>query len=215
MGEPSAAAPGAGRSADADRLVELDCLLFRAQRREPQHQRGLARREPRAARVQLLSYRRGIPIRARRIHDRRCQTVSAGIGYRRSGAPRGSRSAYGPRRSRYRSAPGCIENHPEWLLHNAAGELIHIGYVTDKNDPLVRAGRDQPRRPGYLRQTYRHFRDWGVRFIKMDFMDDTAVEGAYFRPNTTALEAQRIGLKIIRSAVGDERRARQGRQSRC
>jgi hypothetical protein len=37
----------------------------------------------------------------------------------------------------------------------------------------------------------------------MDFMDDTAVEGAYYRPNTTALEAQRIGLKIIREAVGD------------
>jgi alpha-galactosidase len=32
----------------------------------------------------------------------------------------------------------------------------------------------------------------------MDFMDDTAVEGSYFRPNTTALEAQTNRLKIIR-----------------
>jgi hypothetical protein len=38
----------------------------------------------------------------------------------------------------------------------------------------------------------------------MDFMDDSAVEGAYYKPNTTALEAQRIGLKIIRSAVGED-----------
>ena len=45
--------------------------------------------------------------------------------------------------------------------------------------------------------------EWGVRFIKMDFMDDTAVEGAYYRPNTTAMEAQRIGLKIIRETVGE------------
>jgi alpha-galactosidase len=37
----------------------------------------------------------------------------------------------------------------------------------------------------------------------MDFMDDTAIEGAYHRPNTTALEAQRIGLAIIRAAVGE------------
>jgi alpha-galactosidase len=37
----------------------------------------------------------------------------------------------------------------------------------------------------------------------MDFMDDTAIEGAYSRPNTTAMEAQRIGLQIIRGAVGD------------
>jgi hypothetical protein len=34
-------------------------------------------------------------------------------------------------------------------------------------------------------------------------MDDTAIEGSYFRPNTTAMEAQRIGLQIIRRAVGD------------
>ena len=95
------------------------------------------------------------------------------------------------------------QNHKEWLLHNAAGELIHIGYVTDKQDPLYVLDTTNPGAQEYLRQTYSTLRDWGVRFIKMDFMDDTAVEGAYFRPNTTALEAQRIGLKIIRSAVGE------------
>jgi hypothetical protein len=35
-------------------------------------------------------------------------------------------------------------------------------------------------------------------------MDNTAIEGYYFRPNTTALEAQRIGLQLIREAVGDD-----------
>ena len=56
----------------------------------------------------------------------------------------------------------------------------------------------------YLRRTYRTLvREWGVRYIKLDFMDNTAVEGYYYRPNTTALEAQRIGLEIIRRTVGD------------
>ncbi|HMD75207.1 MAG TPA: alpha-galactosidase [Steroidobacteraceae bacterium] len=96
-----------------------------------------------------------------------------------------------------------FQNHPDWLLHNAAGELIHIGYVTEKNDPLYVLDATNPGAQDYLRRTYRSLRDWGVRFIKMDFMDDTAVEGSYFRANTTALEAQRIGLKIIREAVGD------------
>jgi len=41
----------------------------------------------------------------------------------------------------------------------------------------------------------------GVRYIKLDFMDNTAIEAYYHRPNTTALEAQRIGLEIIRQAV--------------
>ncbi|MFZ0968739.1 MAG: PKD domain-containing protein, partial [Candidatus Acidiferrales bacterium] len=57
----------------------------------------------------------------------------------------------------------------------------------------------------YLRQTYRTLvRDWGVRYIKLDFMDTTAIEGFYYRPHTTALEAQRIGLELIRKVVGDD-----------
>jgi alpha-galactosidase len=35
-------------------------------------------------------------------------------------------------------------------------------------------------------------------------MDDSAIEGYYYKPHTTALEAQRIGLQIIRSTVGDD-----------
>ncbi len=97
-----------------------------------------------------------------------------------------------------------FQNHQEWLLHNAAGQLIHIGYVTEKQDPLYVLDTTNPGAQNYLRQTYSTLYNWGVRFIKMDFMDDTAVEGSYYRPNTTALEAQRIGLKIIRSAVGDD-----------
>jgi hypothetical protein len=96
------------------------------------------------------------------------------------------------------------QQHPEWLLHNAQGGLIHIGYVTDKQDALYVLDTTNPGAQQYLRQTYRTLHDWGVRFIKMDFMDDTAVEGAYSRPNTTALEAQRIGLGIIREAVGED-----------
>lgn len=97
-----------------------------------------------------------------------------------------------------------FQNHKDWLLHNAAGELIHIGYVTEHNDPLYVLDTTNPGAQSYLRQTYSTLYNWGVRFIKMDFMDDTAVEGSYYRPNTTALEAQRIGLKIIRSAVGED-----------
>jgi hypothetical protein len=56
-----------------------------------------------------------------------------------------------------------------------------------------------------MRDTYRKLvREWGVRFIKLDFMDTSAIEGYHYRPNTTALEAQRIGLQVIRDAVGDE-----------
>jgi alpha-galactosidase len=96
------------------------------------------------------------------------------------------------------------QDHKDWLLHNAAGQLIHIGYVTDHNDSLYVLDTTNPGAQEYLRKTYQSLRNWSVRFIKLDFMDDTAVEGAYFRPNTTALEAQRIGLEIIRRTMGDD-----------
>jgi hypothetical protein len=96
------------------------------------------------------------------------------------------------------------QNHKDWLVHNAAGAPLHIGYVTDGQEPLYVLDTTHPGAQEYLRQTYTTLREMGVRFIKMDFMDDTAVEGIYFRPNTTALEAQRIGLQIIRAAVGEQ-----------
>jgi hypothetical protein len=97
------------------------------------------------------------------------------------------------------------ENHKDWLVHNAQGEPIHIGFVgRGKSDPLFVLDTTNSGAQAYLRRTYRTLtRDWGVRLIKMDFMDDSAVEGVHYRPNTTALEAQRIGLQIIREAVGE------------
>ena len=97
------------------------------------------------------------------------------------------------------------QNHPDWLVHNAKGEPIHIGWVTHHNDPLYVLDSTNPGAQEYLRKTYQTLaREWGIRYIKMDFMDDTAIEGKYYRPNTSALEAQRIGLGIIRQAVGND-----------
>jgi alpha-galactosidase len=97
-----------------------------------------------------------------------------------------------------------FEHHKDWLLHNDAGDLIHIGWALDHKDPLYVLDTTNPGAQAYLKETYTKLHDWGVRFIKMDFMDDTAVEGAYFKPNTTALQAQRMGLGIIRDAMGED-----------
>ena len=96
-------------------------------------------------------------------------------------------------------------HHPEWLVHNAGGTPIHLGKVENNKDQLYALDTTHPEAQAYLRATYRTLtRDWGIRYIKLDFMEDSAVEGMYSRPNTTALEAQRIGLQTLREAVGDE-----------
>jgi hypothetical protein len=98
------------------------------------------------------------------------------------------------------------ENHKDWLVRNAKGDPIPI--TTDEEIPTERVFVLDTTHPGaqeFLRQTYRTLvREWGVKYIKLDFMDNTAIEGYYFRPHTTALEAQRIGLQVIREAVGDD-----------
>lgn len=95
------------------------------------------------------------------------------------------------------------EHHKDWLVHNARGKPLQI--YQHGIEPLYVLDTTHPGAQTYLRETYRTLvRDWGVRYIKLDFMDDSAVEGFYYRPNTTALEAQRRGLEIIRETVGDD-----------
>lgn len=98
------------------------------------------------------------------------------------------------------------EHHKDWLVHNAHGDPISIGDAEEvKGERLFVLDVTHPDAQEYLRQTYRTLvREWGVRYIKLDFMDNTAIEAYYHRPNTTALEAQRIGLELIRNAVGED-----------
>jgi hypothetical protein len=103
------------------------------------------------------------------------------------------------------------QNHKDWLVRNKGGEPVHAGRAAEDRetkkplDLLFVLDATNPGAQEYLRQTYTTLaKDWGIRYIKLDFMEDSAVEGVYYRPHTTALEAQRIGLQVIRDAVGDD-----------
>lgn len=97
------------------------------------------------------------------------------------------------------------EKHPDWLVKNAKGQPIHAGTVAREKDSLFMLDTTNPGAQDYLRKTYSTLaKEWGIRYIKMDFMDDSAIEGFFYKPDTTAMEAQRIGLGIIRDTVGDD-----------
>jgi alpha-galactosidase len=96
------------------------------------------------------------------------------------------------------------QNHPDWLVHNAKGDPIYIGSIGNSGERLFALDCTNPGAQKYLRQTYSTMtKEWGIRYIKLDFMDTSAIEGQYYRPNTSAMEAQRTGLGIIRDAVGN------------
>jgi alpha-galactosidase len=98
------------------------------------------------------------------------------------------------------------EHHKDWLVHNAKGKPIRIGFVgRGSTDPLYALDTTHPGAQEYLRQAYRKLvREWGVRYFKLDFMDTTAIEGYRYKANTTVMQAQRLGLSIIREAVGED-----------
>jgi hypothetical protein len=98
------------------------------------------------------------------------------------------------------------EHHRDWLVHNARGQPIRImrKKKAQEGQDIFVLDTTHPGAQQYLRSTYRRLKEWGIRHFKFDFMDDTAIEGYYHRPDTTALEAQRLGLEIIREAVGDD-----------
>jgi hypothetical protein len=98
-----------------------------------------------------------------------------------------------------------FQHHPEWLVHNAKGAPIHLGIVAEGKDQLYALDTTHPGAQAYLRKTYSTLaNEWNIRYIKLDFMEDSAVEGFYYVPNTTALEAQRVGIRTIREAVGEK-----------
>lgn len=97
------------------------------------------------------------------------------------------------------------KKHPEWLVKSGRGIPIKLGFVNGDKDRIYVLDPTHPGAQAYLRSTYTSLvKDWGIRYIKLDFMDDAAIEGFYHRPNTTAMEAQRIGLAVIREAVGED-----------
>lgn len=98
-----------------------------------------------------------------------------------------------------------FEHHKDWLVHTADGKPILVGHDENGNgDPLYALDTTNPGAQDYMRQTYTTLaRSWGARNIKLDFMDSGAIEGYRYKPNATGLEALRVGLEVIRRAVGD------------
>lgn len=97
------------------------------------------------------------------------------------------------------------EHHKDWLVRNAQDQPLQIGGFRAGQDGTYILDTTNPAAQKHLRETYQTIaHQWGARYIKLDFMETTAAEGRYYRPDTTALEAECIGLKIIREAVGSD-----------
>lgn len=97
--------------------------------------------------------------------------------------------------------------HPDWLLRDRAGRVVPAVYNPRWSLVSTAAALD-PTHPGVQEWIARVcatlVREWGFRFLKLDFLYAAALPGARHDPRTTGAEALRAGLETIRRAVGDE-----------
>ena len=101
-----------------------------------------------------------------------------------------------------RSDSRLAREHPDWLLRHPWGVPVvdrkHWGgdvYCLDTTHPAVLA---------WLEQTFaRICREWGYRYIKIDFIYAAALPGVRHDPAATRVQAYRRGVEAIRRGAGD------------
>jgi alpha-galactosidase len=95
--------------------------------------------------------------------------------------------------------------HPEWLLRNRFGRAVNAGYIwgafTRALDLTV------PEALEYAVETVQiAARQWGYRFLKLDFLYAAALAGRRRDPFKTRAQVLRMGLEALREAAGPETR---------
>lgn len=91
-----------------------------------------------------------------------------------------------------------FHEHPEYLVQNNKGEPQRIG-MTGDNYAL---DTTHPGAAAYLRQVIaRLSRDWGFRYIKLDYVISVLLPGQRHQANTSTLQALRAGFQAIRAGA--------------
>lgn len=96
-----------------------------------------------------------------------------------------------------------VQQHPEWLAHDAAGNLqttasTRATYILDITHPGAQR---------WLRQVFEKIAQvWGYDFIKIDFVEWTLLAiQRYYDSTVSRAQAYRLGFEIMRAAIGPHR----------
>ncbi len=94
-------------------------------------------------------------------------------------------------------------DHPDALLRDARGRILHGGFLINRwikgLDPTHPAVED------FVRETIATIvHDWGIRYLKLDFLYCGALPGIRHDPALSRAQALRRGFQLIREVAGDE-----------
>lgn len=99
------------------------------------------------------------------------------------------------------------KEHKDWLVKNARGAPLSLLRNAPQGGKMHFGFLDttHPGAQDYLRRIFGIMaREWGWRQIDLDGLVIWSLEGYRYRPNTTAIEADRMALQIIRQTVGED-----------
>lgn len=91
-------------------------------------------------------------------------------------------------------------HHPQWLVRDRSGVPVSAG--RNWNQQLYALDTTHPGAREHLRTVFITFAAWGIDFHKIDFTYAAALPGVRHE-DVTPIEAYRMGLLLIREAIGD------------
>ncbi len=94
--------------------------------------------------------------------------------------------------------------HPEWLIRNAGGEILYP--INWRGIPTAILDCTIPEVCDFLRDLFRRAREFGCRYVKLDFMmyECATPGGVYADRKATRAQALRRGLEAIRQGIGGD-----------
>ncbi len=96
-------------------------------------------------------------------------------------------------------ASALAREHPDWLIHDAAGGLLEEGA-----NPVCGLDLSHPEVLAFIESTFRRvFDDWGFDYVKLDFLMYAMADGPRHDPTLTRSAACREALRRIRAIAGD------------
>ncbi len=94
--------------------------------------------------------------------------------------------------------------HPEFLIHNAEGEILFPIKWRGVEAAILDCSRDDV--CAWLRDLFATLKQWGCTYAKLDFLmyESCVAGGVYHNPQCTRAQALRRGLQAIRSGTGED-----------
>ncbi len=98
-----------------------------------------------------------------------------------------------------------FKQHRDWFIKDARGRPRSAGWNPMWGGRVYALDPTHPDVQDWLARVFRTIRrEWGARFIKIDFCYAAALPGVRHDPRSTRASALRTGLETIREAVGDD-----------